>query len=142
MKKIFLFLLLILLYCNAQYANLEKYWIYRERLKDFMVGSGDKGCSIPFNRDPGDSSSNNEPYIATGDAPWMIGYWIGTLALEYDMLSHNGYNVSQTKQDLYYAIEAINRLDYEAEISWGCTAVSKPDFLVHRSGTQKRINYT
>ena len=93
----------------------QKYWVYRERLKNFMVSnSSQQGCSIPaLGRD-------NSGQIGWGDSPWMMGYWVGTLAMEYKLLSHSGADVSQTKEDLFNAIDAINRIDCLAEWAWGC----------------------
>ena len=117
--KYFLFFLLVPFSVFSQFnTQKEKYWIYRERLKNYLVRS------IPAN------SRGNDGVLDWGDSPWMIGYWVGTLAMEYNLLT-NACNsgstdacslLNQTKQDLYDALEAINRLDYNAETSWGCSA--------------------
>jgi hypothetical protein len=120
-------LLLIIPYTSqAQFlSQKDKYWIYRERLKNFMVrsqGTAEKGRDIPASyRDKSDK-------LSWSDTPWMIGYWMGTLAMEYQLLRNAGFGstspeVMQTKEDLYGAIQSINRLDWEAEESWddnGC----------------------
>src|SRR3989304_4246513 len=99
----------------------NKYWIYRERLKTLMVSGNCKGCDIPAG-----SRSNDDGILSWADSPWMIGYWIGTLAMEYKLLTDAGLSsaspeVMKTKEDLYNAIQSINRLDWEAEQSWGCS---------------------
>lgn len=117
----------------AQYSfqkEKDKYWVYRERLKNFMVrshGSVCKGCDIIANSR--DHNNSNIDEINWDDTPWFIGYWIGTLAMEYQLLTAAGLSstsneVMQTKEDLYGAIQSINRLDWEAEISWGCSQCS------------------
>lgn len=131
MKKIITYTLLLVVHLTlqAQFSSQkEKYWIYRERLKNFMVSSHGavcKGCDIPA-RD----RKNNTVTAITGadplkwaDSPWFTGYWIGTLAMEYKLLTDAGLSststeVMQTKEDLYGAIQSINRLDWEAEVSW------------------------
>jgi len=132
-KNIALQILLFILFshldfCIAQVPpheqlNLEKYWIYRERLKDYMINGTAQGCVIP-------SQSRSSPapgLMHWNDSPWFIGYWIGTLAMEYDLLVKSNapaLQISQTKQDLYNAIETVNRLDFEAEspLAWNCGA--------------------
>lgn len=103
----------------------DKYWIYRECLKNFMVTGNCKGCDIPSQKRDKASPPKIET-LSWADSPWMIGYWMGTLAMEYKLLiqsglSSNSPEVMKTKQDLYRAIESVNRLDYEAEVSWGCS---------------------
>lgn len=51
----------------------------------------------------------------------LQGFFIANLAMEYHLLASNGLNTYQTRKDLYYAIEAINRVDYYAESYWGCS---------------------
>ncbi len=141
MKKYNSYLLVLLLVVIssstfAQYSfdkEKNKYWIYRERLKNFMVSGNCKGCDISsFNRD-------NKNILYWADAPWMIGYWMGTLAMEYKLLIQSGFSttspaVMQTKQDLYRVIESVNRLDYEAEESWGCSPCGNSPCLQNING--------
>ncbi|MGB4850610.1 MAG: PKD domain-containing protein [Saprospiraceae bacterium] len=132
MKRViaFIFFCFISFSSFAQYSfqkEKEKYWVYRERLKNFMVrshGGVCKGCDIIANGR--DNYNPDVDVINWADTPWFIGYWIGTLAMEYQLLTAAGLSstsieVMQTKEDLYAAIQSINRLDWEAEISWGCS---------------------
>jgi hypothetical protein len=118
----FLLLLGLLLYfpITAQHynkANLEKYWRYRERLqRDFLVvsGSNTSGTNIPaiklfFN---GDGSKS---VLDWGDANANMSHYISMLATEYRLLKNNGGNYQQTLTELYYAIEAIKRVDRTSE---------------------------
>lgn len=57
------------------------------------------------------------PTMDWSDSPIKIGYWIGVLAMEYDMLKKNGYDVTETKQDLFNAIESVSRLDLGVDSS-------------------------
>jgi hypothetical protein len=133
LNKLILFFLVLIsaLPANAQYSfpkEKAKYWLYRERLKNFMVRSNGvavcRGCDILANN----RGANDPPdldLVEWADTPWFVGYWIGTLAMEYQLLINSGLSdsspeVMQTKADLYGAIQSINRLDYEAEESWHC----------------------
>ncbi len=86
-----------------------------------------KGCDIPaVGRENNGTPIVGADKLGWADTPWMIGYWIGTLAMEYQLLIQSGLSstspqVMQTKEDLYGAIQSINRLDWEAEESWGCS---------------------
>lgn len=129
-KLITLLFILISLSSLGQYSfDKEKYWIYRERLKNFMVrshGTACAGCDNPaLNRQKND-------VLYWGDSPWMIGYWMGTLAMEYRLLRNAGFpssspEVMQTKEDLYGVIQSINRLDGKAEISFNCATEFLPE---------------
>ncbi|TAL60598.1 MAG: hypothetical protein EPN85_06940 [Bacteroidetes bacterium] len=120
-------------YCipsNAQptheQQNLQKYWIYRERMKNYMITASASGCNVPSK-----SRSVVSDQLSFSDSFWQISYWIGTLAMEYDLLSKAGYNplspeLMRTKQDLFNAIEAVNRIDCQADATWACTGVDCP----------------
>jgi len=135
MKKIFL-LLLIPFSLSGQpcppndpdhfCVQKEKYWIYRERLKDYMISGTAEGNDIPaVSREAPTSAIRDR--MNWNDSPWFISYWMGTLAMEYDLLVKSNApasQISQTQQDLFNAIEAVNRLDFEAEspnpLGWNC----------------------
>jgi hypothetical protein len=95
--------------------NQNKYWHYRHRLvHDFMVVGSEPGQSIPA----GVRNLWNGSGLHFGDAPVYIGYYIGVLATEYSLLKTSGANTDQTLTELYYALEALNRLDDTAEKYW------------------------
>ncbi len=118
MKKIIWFTIFIVFVMPvpAQDAptNLLKYWKFRERLKNFVVVGDCQGCSLP--------GSRSDQKFNVHDETSLLGYYIGMLAMEYAVLTQKGYiNPSQeplsiTIRDLYYAIEAVNRLDKNAEV--------------------------
>lgn len=103
--------------------NLEKYWAYRHKLvtQYMLVGEG-QGYSLPAS------------YINPGlermkwsDNTIWLGWYIGTLATEYHLL-HNpryaGYDdsvatrIDENRNELYYALNALVRLDSTAETSF------------------------
>jgi hypothetical protein len=104
-------------------TNLQKYWVYRERLKNFVVVGDCPGCSMPAVYRLGNGSS--EPNTAHfDDNNQRMAMYIGFLATEYRLLANSGGDLSATKKELFYAIQAINRLDYVAESSWGTVTPS------------------
>jgi hypothetical protein len=96
--------------------NNEKYWNYRERLNnDFMLGIGSEiGYSFPFmERYRGVEST--EAVLYWDDATIGLGYYIAVLATEYKLLNNNNKSTKSTIRELFYALEALNTLDYRAE---------------------------
>jgi len=94
----------------------EKYEIYRERLKQhFMVGIGPElGMSIPA------MSWDTVNGIAKwSDCTIDHGQYLGVLGSEYKILSLQGEDTEETVRELYYALYALNRLDYFAEDYFG-----------------------
>ena len=126
MKKLIIGLFLLLLampfYCQNQQDNLKKYWDYRNRLRTkFMVVSEnvmDQGVNIPaaeiFYNDPPDSTYKNNR-ICWGDENSNMSQYLSVLATELWILKNNGQNYSVTLKELYYAMLALERLDYFSE---------------------------
>lgn len=136
MKKILnvlsIFLLFLNLFndCHAQteLENRRKYWDYRDRLKKYFLTIGSQaGKSLPaenLNYKSHYLTSNGGNYqsdLRWGDATIHSGYYIAVLATEYKLLTDAGYldEALKTKNELYYAIEAINRIDLNAEPYFG-----------------------
>jgi len=116
-KWFVLFLILPLLTFSQSNSLSEKYFSYRQRLvNEFMLGVGkDFGMSIPASmRNTHDSNYNGRETIKWGDATIDLSYYIATLATEYKLLTDETKR-EQTLKELFYALEAINRLDYYAE---------------------------
>ncbi len=96
-------------------TNLQKYWKYRERLKNYVVVGNCQGCSLPAKDRSGDG------IFEWTDETITLGHYIGMLALEYGVLESHGQNLQQITEELYYAVEAFNRLDDMAEYYYGGT---------------------
>ncbi|MBL0048856.1 MAG: T9SS type A sorting domain-containing protein [Bacteroidetes bacterium] len=124
---IFIFFLFLQHFAVAQISDDQqrqlKYWYYRERLRTkFMldIGAG-HGESIPasfrtdFHPTPGGTWEEG------ADGTITLSYYIIALVTEYDLLTQNGQNTDATLNELYYAVEAINRLDHYCESWWGFT---------------------
>ncbi len=103
-----------MLIAQNQQANLEKYWRYRERMKNrFMVVSEnveEEGVNVPFftidNQNSKIRSSDNNP-------KW--NHYLTTLATELWLLKKNNEDYSETLKDLYYAMLAFERIDLYTE---------------------------
>ena len=119
MKKLIVFLLLISSFggiAQSYQENLEKYWYYRNRLKEkFMYFNGNAGVQgshlMAENRDEDDIV----PYIRWADGVWWLGHYIGVLALEYRLLKDNGQVCTETLNELNLALDTYYRLDFNAE---------------------------
>ncbi len=117
-RLITLLLLLIAFAGNTQTPalNQAKYWEYRNRLKnEFMVGIGpEMGYSIPaaFR----DTISGK---LHWSDCTIDHGQYIAVLAIEYKLLDENNQNTDETIEELFYALYALNRLDFYAENYFG-----------------------
>jgi len=124
---------------NAQneQENLKKYWNYRDRyVKQFVKLGWQQGNGINcINIDPnpanegvnvagGNAFPNINPqfgYRKWADAMTNQGNYIAVLASQYKLLKEAGKDVTATLNELYYAINAVDRLDGYAEqyIQWG-----------------------
>ena len=143
MKKITLLFLIFIKISLGQSTdsekNLQKYWKYRERLKNFVVVGDCQGCSIPSTirgiagdidftaEKPWEGDSDSEPggpedggELDYGDATILWGHYLAFLATEYELMNRNGItaHLYETKREIYYALEALNRLDIKAEYWW------------------------
>jgi len=96
----------LLLSAQNQQANLEKYWRYRERMKNkFMVVSEnveEEGVNVPFftidNQNSKIRSSDNNP-------KW--NHYLTTLATELWLLKRNNEDYSETLKELTCTQKAI-----------------------------------
>ncbi len=115
-----LVLLMATLQSHAQFRNglEEKYQDYRERLRnEFMVGIGpDFGHSLPAT--VRDTVSGR---LLWTDCTIELGQYIGMLGLEYQILEQQGEDTGETVEELFWAMYALNRLDYYAEDFFGGT---------------------
>ncbi len=132
MKHLFVWVGLVLIsgFACAQtdQLNQQKYWKFRDQLReDFVKISDVPGGSIVaravkpnscYNNIADDSGfgGNNLGEMHFGDGMIRHGYYLGLLATEYRLLKDAGQDVTGVLTELYYALVAINRLDYQAEI--------------------------
>ncbi len=131
-----LFLIAILLATNSSFAqtdelNLEKYWKLRDEFRESFVKIGpDAGESLPAGSirpndciDTYDVVDDGTPFGVTqygemhwGDGTIRMGHYLSLLATEYRLLKDEGEDVTATINELYYAINALIRLDLRAEV--------------------------
>ncbi|MDA3930428.1 MAG: T9SS type A sorting domain-containing protein, partial [Prolixibacteraceae bacterium] len=137
MKRIITFLLFIAMVMNMfgqanDAANLEKYWYYRQRLKDnflFLSNTNEAGSNIPVDRIvPNVQYVNGNVEVAEiqeiewDDCNGALPYYIMLLATEYKLLKKYAYAIpanttaaAQTLSELNNAIKALKRLDLEVD---------------------------
>ena len=126
MKKVML-LSVIVIYCAIIFAqtddlNQKKYWKFRNNFRrDFVKIGPSEGESIPIaTRRPIACKDNagdgpNKGTVRWGDGMIFQGHYIGFLATEYALLKKRNLDVTSTLNELYYALNAINRSDLNAE---------------------------
>ena len=132
MKLRLIILYLIILpasfFAQDQQTNLEKYWRYRDRLRNnFVVVDPNvemPGVNIPIAEVwlscPKDANDPPGEYrfIGTGDFNVEFNHYISILATEYRLLSNNGQDVTTTVTELLYAMLAFERIDAYAEMQY------------------------
>jgi hypothetical protein len=112
---------------NYDPSLLNRYWTYKDRyLKHFVYIGKERGQSTPVIKITKedqyviDGSNNVEKKysgkVEFGDAMVDQGNYLATLATEYRLLKNTGKDVTAILNELYYAIETINRLDKFAEV--------------------------
>jgi hypothetical protein len=150
MKYLIVLLLIYLapsIYAQNTADNLDKYWTYRDQLrKKFLkVGNG-PGESLPMSARsigfPYFGGDNLTSRVYWQDTDIYLGHYLSVLAAETKLLL-NAYNgntdisekqlilaqLEQSKNELYYAIQTVNRLDLWAEnyLSENSDALSSND---------------
>lgn len=124
-----LFLLLIsnlagTIYSQGGFKNQQKYWFMRQRLNEKFVKVGpDHGESLPAGAYQvvaegqwNNTTDINKKIYWGSETPGRMGYYIGVLATEIKLLRDKGEDYSNTVMELYYALNAIDRLDDYGEI--------------------------
>lgn len=100
------------------WAAFNKYWGYRNRLvNDFLVrGLGPPSCDQPNGYSlPAEATFINNADIQWSDATVDLGWYMGVLATEYQLLTAAGRPTESTLVELFYAMKAFERLDRKAE---------------------------
>jgi hypothetical protein len=99
-------------------ADMDRYWRYRDRLvtKFMSMGMGnspsDPNQNVLGQSLPADIRNlSNGTTLSWGDEGRTMGYYIGTLALEYRLLKDNNQPTNETVMELFYALHALYRLD-------------------------------
>ncbi|MBI1837812.1 MAG: T9SS type A sorting domain-containing protein [Flavobacteriia bacterium] len=113
-----------MLYGQTDQLNLEKYWKLRNsfREKFVKIGTG-PGASLPIGSiNPNSCTAgaaqgyqNIYADMHWGDGMIRQGQYLQLLATEYRLLKNNGLDTRGTLNEIYYALQAINRCDLKAE---------------------------
>jgi hypothetical protein len=120
-RKIYLFLMLSLIWSQLIQAqspdlNFKKYIFYRNKLVNHFLVVGDcDGCSLPAQ---GRAYRENDYKIDWADTPTKLGWYLAVLGTEYKIFKDRGKDLTRTKKELYFALNALKRLDQYAEYYW------------------------
>ncbi len=98
--------------------NNQKYWFYRYRLTKQFMKIGLKDCGSPggYSIPAGTAfTKSGSTEIHFGDGTSFLGYYIGVLATEYQLLVNSGQSTDRTLDELYKAMMAYERVDRNAE---------------------------
>lgn len=104
--------------------NLQMYSNYRQNLRNHFVyvsANNEMGSNIPASCIITIDTKDNEygprnVYFSDGNG--TLPFYIGLLATEYKLLEMSGQDFATTKNELTYALNALDRLDDEAESYW------------------------
>lgn len=148
---------------NSVDAQLQKkYWDYRQRLQKHFIAFdknlNGSGLIInhlnTFTEGGTQNLTNNDiPYytdnagrrgvIKEADAPEQLALFFGTLALEYRLLKDEGKDTKSVLNEIYYGIQALNRLDDKAEdfLSGGSSGYQRNGFLMRSDADNQLVNH-
>ncbi len=95
----------------------NNYWQYRDNFNKHFTRIGyDEGLSLPMANimhvDCGDMHGNK---IGAGDVMAAMSEYLGVLATEYHLLKQKGQDLTAVKNEIYYALHAIDRVDLFGE---------------------------
>jgi len=97
-----------------QQKNLEKYWRYRQRLRDNFIVVNQyvekSGTNLPAS-----AIDLNNDIIDWGDANSGISHYLSVLATELYLLKNNEQPYTTTLKELYYLMLALERIDTYSE---------------------------
>ena len=136
MKKYILIIIFVFYFIDtySQNAvnNMQKYVYYKQRfLNNFIAVGNGLGESLPLDirrleKKPTTIGQNVHEF-GIGDATVRLGWYIAVLATEYKLLNDQGLDTYQTRKELYYALEAFNRLYLNAESYFNLAGTSTPN---------------
>lgn len=99
----------------------DKYWFYRHRLQTEFLKQGTAPIGLPsgYGIPACQAYRDKQDMLHFGDGTSFLGNYIGVLATEYLLMSRSAATATQLatiKEELYGAMKAYERLDYNAEI--------------------------
>jgi hypothetical protein len=112
--------------------NLDKYYSLRQRLvTEFTSVGGDQGES-----QPAPERMDGIARMKWGDGTIALGFYLGVLASEHYLLTHPGTfpgaddgdaaQLGRTRDELYYALRALERLDHSADAAFPSPCSTTP----------------
>lgn len=121
---VFCFISSILL-AQGPWQNQKKYWFYKARLNNDFVKVGLNAGESFIVGQRSNTAVNltdiGKDKMSWGDGTATLGHYLALLATEYYLLQQNGQDLTRVKRELYCALNAVNRVDYKAELLYGGT---------------------
>ena len=112
--------------------NLDKYRRLRQRLITEFTSVGD----APGQSQPAPERNDTTGWMKWGDGTIALGFYIGVLASEHHMLSNpsrfpgadggDAGQLDRTRNELYYALVALERLDRSADAAFDAPCSTSP----------------
>src|SRR5262245_38157238 len=112
--------------------NVDKYYRLRQRLVNQFTSVGpNQGQS-----QPAPERMDNIAHMKWGDGTIALGFYLGVLATEHYLLTHPGRfpgadggdpnRLQTTRNELYYALRALERLDSRADAAFPSPCTTNP----------------
>lgn len=110
-------------FAQTDLLNMQKYWKFRNSFTERFIKIGpDNGESLPAGKlrpkdciDNINNDGDGYGWMHWGDGMIRQGHYLGLLATEYKLLKNSGKDLTAIRNELYYALYAIRRLDIGAE---------------------------
>lgn len=110
-------------FAQTDLLNMQKYWKFRNTFQERFIKIGSlEGESLPAGKlrpkdciDNLDNDGDGYGWMHWGDGMIRQGHYLGLLATEYKLLKNSGQDLTAIRNELYYALYTIRRLDINAE---------------------------
>ena len=137
---LFFFFVSLNLFGQSDSLNHEKYNVYRSRLQnEFMYYSEDNAAGSNI---PASIVDMQKRQIRWGDATINLSFYIAVLATEYRLRKKKNEDYAKSFIDLYHAMQALERLDMEAESFYDSSInLSQPNGFFIRDDIPKDLKH-
>jgi len=118
----------------------NKFWRW-DYFNPNIYGKGSYIPGISYHKKEGGTNPQFTGSLQFGDGTTMLGNYLAMLALEYNLLKRNGQDTYDTWAELWFAIRAVDRLDYFAENAYHKDGLQDGFFLRSDGQTNLATNF-